>query len=423
MKMNLKIISAVVVFLTALVFVAGCKKKYDLPPVKAAPAVSGYISIDSIHGRYGKHYITSAATSLYRFKGDVNLECTVTADESSGNIYKTVYVEDGSTAGLQVKLINTGGLAVGDKIRINLNNVVLDNYGGVAQLDSIDIEKSVVKLSSGNTVTPTKMTYNQMKANNIFGYLKYQSRLITLDTVEFSNADKNQPFADPINKFSLDRTLLTATGSTIDVRSSGYSNFAGSLIPCGKGSLTSILGQFSTSIQLTIRNYNEVKLASAGCPLIFKSFDDGSISSGGWTNYKVLGTINWTYETFSGQSYGQISNYVSGSNYACETWLISPAFDISNGTNPRFSFRSAYNYTGPALQVLVSTNYNSGDPNLATWTTLSPNLSSGGWSWANSGAVLLGLFKTPNTRIAFKYTGTATSGSTWEIDDIAIFAD
>ncbi|MGZ4037420.1 MAG: choice-of-anchor J domain-containing protein, partial [Bacteroidia bacterium] len=65
----------------------------------------------------------------------------------------------------------------------------------------------------------------------------------------------------------------------------------------------------------------------------------------------------------------------------------------------------------------------SGNPTTATWTTLSPTLSSGSWNWTNSGTVSLASFKSANTRIAFKYSGTSSAGSTWEVDNISVFAD
>lgn len=419
MKMN-KLILAV---FTISIFLSSCKKKFDLPPATAEPAVSGYITIDSIVNRYGVYYTGGPTpTKLYRFSGDVNLECTVTADEASGNIYKTVFVED-ATGALTVKLINSGGLAVGDKIRINLNNVVLNDYGGMVQLDSIDIEKRVRKISSGNSVTPTKLTFNQLNSTGSFSLRKYQARLILLDSVEFAAGDKGTTFADPINKFTLEKELLNSAGNSVIVRNSGYANFAGSMIPCGKGSVVAILGEYNGTTQLTIRDHKEVKLTNDGCPLNVKSFNDGSVTSGGWSQYNVTGSINWTTGSYNDETYGYISNYVASANQPCESWLISPSFNISTATNPRFSFNSAYNYSGPVLEVLVSTNYTSGNPTAATWTSLSPTLSPGSWNWTNSGIISLSAYMSANTRIAFKYTGTGSSGSTWEIDDIAVFGD
>jgi hypothetical protein len=154
-----------------------------------------------------------------------------------------------------------------------------------------------------------------------------------------------------------------------------------------------------------------------------KTFNDNSITSGGWTNFRVNGAIDWVPGSYSGRQYANISNYVGGSNQLCETWLISPSYNLVNAGAPKFQFQSAYSYSGPTLQVMVSTNYNSGDPSLATWTALSPTLSPGGYSWTGSGNISLSAYKTANTRVAFKYSGTGTSGSTWEIDDIAVFAD
>src|ERR1041385_6004927 len=109
-----------------ILFLSSCKKKFDLPAKQDIP-VSGYITIDSIYKKFINYYPMAGPSpaKLFRFSTDINLECTVTADETSGNIYKTVYVED-ATGGLQIKLMASGGLYAGDKIRINLNGVVLD---------------------------------------------------------------------------------------------------------------------------------------------------------------------------------------------------------------------------------------------------------------------------------------------------------
>jgi hypothetical protein len=69
---------------------------------------------------------------------------------------------------------------------------------------------------------------------------------------------------------------------------------------------------------------------------------------------------------------------------------------------------------------MISSNYTSGLPSTATWTPLTYTASTGGFAFVNSGNVSLSAFKTAGVTIAFKYTGTSTSGSTWEVDDIAV---
>ncbi len=416
-----KIYSIAFGLLLGSLFMSSCKKKFDLPPMKDIP-VSGYITIDSIYKKFIDYYQNSmpSPTKLFRFNTDVNLECLVTADETSGNIYKTVYVQD-ATGGLTIKLLNSGGLAAGDKIRINLNGIALDNYGNTVQLDSIDIYDHVAKISSGNIVTPIKLTMNQAQSTGAGSFLQYQSRLITLDSVEFIGVNKGVVYADAVGKYALDRFITNAAGNAIDVRTSGYSKFAGYLTPCGKGSITAILTEYNGTPQLTIRDVKEVKMTNDGCPYVAKGFDgEPSVLYGGWSMENVIGTTKWTIDEYSGQIYGYISNYANSSNQLCETWLISPSMNLIGAPSPKLTFQSAFNYSGPALQVLVSTNYNSGNPNLATWTPLPATLSGGSWNWVPSGNVSLTSYISSNTRIAFKYSGTATSGSTWEIDDIVV---
>jgi hypothetical protein len=408
---------------TSLVIFTACKKKFDLPAEPAPLPASSYITIDSIKKVYSAYYSpTATPTSAFKFNTDVTLRCMVTADEVSGNLYKSVFVRD-NTGAIQLKLVSAGGLAVGDSITVNLNGVILNDYGKLIQLDSIQLEKKVRKISSGSTIDATKVTMQQLITN----LPKWESKLIRLDSVEFDNGGKSQPYADAVNKQSIDRTIINATGTSMIVRTSGYSNFAAVPIPCGKGSITAIVGQYNGTVQLTLRSINDVALSSGNCPILVKNFND-NIGSGGWTTAYPTGTMNpnntvipWTIGKFGGKSYANITNYSNFTNKLCESWLLSPALNLTNTNNPMLSFINACNFSGPVIQAFVSTNYTTGnDPNTATWTALTFSLSSGGFAWVNSGNIPLSAYKTSNVTIAFKYTGTSTSGKTWEIDDVAI---
>jgi hypothetical protein len=241
-----------------------------------------------------------------------------------------------------------------------------------------------------------------------------------LDSVEFDNGNKNQPYADAVNKESIDRTIINAFGTSMIIRTSGYSSFASALTPCGKGSIIAVLGEYNGTIQLTLRQYNEVVMTSGTCPYLIKNFNDASITSGGWSAFNVNGNINWTIGTFGGKQYANITNYANATNTACETWLISPSLNLSSFNNPILSFISACNYNGPVLEVFISTNYSSGNPSMATWTPITANLSAGGFAWTNSGNISLTPYKNSSFKVGFKYTGTASSGKTWELDDISI---
>ncbi len=155
-----------------------------------------------------------------------------------------------------------------------------------------------------------------------------------------------------------------------------------------------------------------------------KDFEDQSLTSGGWTTQVPVDTTNWYAKTYSGDNYAMISN--GSNNVAAEAWLISPAIDLSTSTTPILSFETIMKYAGPAIQVMVSTNYDgTSTPSSATWVditagaTLDVNDASWG-SWTPSGEVSLSSYMTSSVYIAFKYTGTTTDGSAWEVDNILV---
>ncbi len=70
--------------------------------------------------------------------------------------------------------------------------------------------------------------------------------------------------------------------------------------------------------------------------------------------------------------------------------------------------------------MLISTDYTSGAPSTGTWTQLNPTWSTGTFVWLNSGNLDLSPYKNINVHIAFKYQGSSSDGSTWEIDNILV---
>lgn len=406
-----------------LIICTGCKKEYDLPPVKPVESLNK-INIANIKAKY-------TGNINYQFKNDSALYCVVTADETSGNLFKDIYVKD-VTGALHVKLTSSGGLFTGDSIRINLKGAILNEYNKLIQLDSVDSEKSIIKLASGYNPQPVTLTIAQVLASTS-PTNSVQSRLVKIDNAEFAAADQNQTFADPANKSTLYRVIRSCSGEALTVRTSGYSSFAGKLTPTGNGSITGIIIQNGAAMQMIIRNYNEVNMTGKLCAVtntgnpastsyLSKDFNDNSVTSGGWAVQQALASVPWSTSTTgsSANPYCQVKNYISGANVACESWLISPAINLTASSNPVLSFRNAYNYTGDALKCYVSTNYTAGLPASATWTALNFNASAGSFSFVSSGNIALGAYRSNNTRIAFKYTGSATSGATWELDDILV---
>ncbi|MBO7615631.1 MAG: chitobiase/beta-hexosaminidase C-terminal domain-containing protein [Bacteroidales bacterium] len=171
----------------------------------------------------------------------------------------------------------------------------------------------------------------------------------------------------------------------------------------------------------TMDGYNDSPVAMAiytiqlGVVTIFNQDWEGEMN--GWTFVDVEGEMSWTIAQYSGNHYAYANGYNHGANI---DWCISPAFNLDAIGNPVLTFRTAKNYTGPNLEVFFSNNYDGNNPNAATWTPLTCNLSPGSWTWTESGEISLSGFSGSNCYIGFKYTCTETEAAGWEVDDIML---
>jgi len=111
-----------------------------------------------------------------------------------------------------------------------------------------------------------------------------------------------------------------------------------------------------------------------------------------------------------------------GQAYATESWLVSPAIDLSGVSAATLKFDQAVNYASPqgALSVMISTNYD-GDVNTATWTELNLSAWPEGNNWTFIGSTAdLTAFVGQMVYIAFKYTSTTSASATWEVKNFVV---
>ena len=158
-----------------------------------------------------------------------------------------------------------------------------------------------------------------------------------------------------------------------------------------------------------------------------KDFNDLNLNSGGWTTQIIIDTTNWFVDSFSGDDFVKVTNYSNSQNVPSNTWLISPAVDLSSATQPMLSFETIMKWPGSALVLHISTDYNgtSNPTQQGTWTDITTlatwDVDNTTWgSWTPSGDVDLTSYISSTTFIAYEYLGSANSGSTWEIDNIKI---
>ena len=131
-------------------------------------------------------------------------------------------------------------------------------------------------------------------------------------------------------------------------------------------------------------------------------------------------TYVWTFDS----KYGMKASAYKNAAYAAESWLVSPAVDLTGVSNATLTFdhavRNIPGNTG-ALTLQFSTDYN-GDVTTATWTGADiPAWSSEQYEFVTATVnVPADMQSSSNLYFAFKYTSTTSDCNTWEIKKVIV---
>lgn len=121
--------------------------------------------------------------------------------------------------------------------------------------------------------------------------------------------------------------------------------------------------------------------------------------------------------------YMKASAFISGTDHASESWLISPEIDLTQATTATLSFMHIINYTDApvgtyqTLWVTEASNEN--------WQQVTiPNYPAGtSWEETSSGDIDLSAFAGKTIKIGFKYTSIDGDASTWEVYNVKVVAN
>ncbi|NPD85191.1 DUF5017 domain-containing protein [Lentimicrobium sp. L6] len=249
MKNILLKISSLAVVLLLLVGMNSCvKDEFDAPPSQNIP-VGDMVTVADL--------LASATSAPQKVTEDKSLYGVITMGEQNGNLYKEAYMRD-ATGGIKLSLLSSTSLAVGDSVRIYMNGARYYNDNDQITIDSLETTNNLIKISAGKTVKPIDVTISDINTGAYIG------QLIKLSGVQFINGELGKTYADAQALVTENRTLEDCTSSTI-VRTSGYSNFAGDLIPEGNGTLIAIASSYRGASQLYIRDVEEVVMNGERC--------------------------------------------------------------------------------------------------------------------------------------------------------------
>ena len=394
------------------------------------------VSIADLKARYAS---TIASNGYVKIEEDMQIKGVVTGNDYAGNIYQQIPVQDETGAlvvGVSASALH-GFLPEGQEILIDLKDLYIGGYGEQCQIGSVYTSPNTGKTGIGRMdrytwqkhfrligeadvakadalaedFDPSKMTdASYMEAN--------AGKLMTIRKVTFQNADGKSVFAPDDGSVALtsncaNRALKGYSSSDIVVRTSTYADFANEVIPEGVKDITGIFTRYYDTWQILLRSTDDITDSqTAALEGLFDSQGDFVVE-----DKQLPEELNYIW-TWSG-SYGmKASAFLNDTNYASESWLISPVIDLSQLTSATLTFQQAGNFFSDMqadCSVLVSTDRQD-------WTPLTvegwPEGNS--WTFYDSTADLSAYAGQSQVYIAFRYTSSDMKAGTWEVRNVVV---
>ena len=384
----------------------------------------------------------------YEFTSDIVLKGYVVSNDSSGNFYKEIYIQDDSispSGGIRILIDETDlhkKYNFGREIYINLKGLYIgessvDGVVSIGELRDYQNRLNTIRsLKSADHIFRSDITKNIEPLNLFFSEISndHIGTYILVSNVNIETSQIGKPFVDKYDNYETQRTLEACeitTQSTFKLETSAFASFRDIPLPSGSGTIRGIVSKaIDGGLVLKLNSIDDVDMAGEACTLsnIFEDdFSSGDFTH--WTTYNVTGLQKWEFVSYGNPAPSmQMSGYSAGNNLN-EDWLISKAIDLSTSTGVvYFVFDSVKRYGGDDLEVFYATDYAGDNPNYdGTWTKLSPTLDTndGSWSsWTSSGPQILDNAGGGNLFVAFKYTSTTSnSNPTFQIDNVKIYVE
>jgi hypothetical protein len=376
-----------------------------------------------------------------QFVSEIAVKGYVSSSDQSGNFYKEFFIQDSPTDPTQtlkvvLNQVDTyNQFNIGREVYIYLKDLYIGEtntgddvvtIGGkfdtfdndILAITSVQLPNHVFRSSTTESIEPLELNLSEISESHI-------GMLVKLLDVQFPIGLAGLPYVDATDDFDSQRPIESCSESaTFVMESSTFATFKNTSLPTdGKGSITGIINKTYDGYDLVINlnSTEDVVMDGTRCdPLFVEAFETNFTT---WTAYNVLGAQVWSPNTYGNPGKCAAMSGYAGGNQNNEDWLITPAIDLSSVSGAVLTFQTAKNYTGPVMEVFMATDYSGGDPNTdGTWTPLTATLSSGGWSWTDSGDIDVSGAAGGNLFIAFKYTSTTSGSATYEVDNVKVIA-
>jgi hypothetical protein len=367
----------------------------------------------------------------------------VSSSDYAGNFYKEFYMQDeieNPTAGIKVSInqvdsynqFNVGrevyiklqGLSIGET---NSGDGVIAIGGGaneygdeISEITENNAATCILRSSNSYSLVPLALNLSEINDMHIGVYVSGLS-------AQFASSLGGLTYVDPQEDYDTQRDLESCVDAgTLKLETSAFSSFNDKMLPVeGSGTISGIITKdyFGDNRVMMLNTTDDVNFDSSRCdPLFSDDFSSNSLNN--WTVVNVEGEQTWEITPYGNPApSAKISGFSGGSN-SNEDWLITSAIDLTSLTTVTLNFQSVVRYSGPSLEVYVSTDYSGGNPSSdGNWQELSVILDTddSSWSsWTDSGNVDLSSYSGANVFIGFKYVSTTSNSATYEIDNVLV---
>lgn len=225
---------------------------------------------------------TAYANNTATITDDIIIEGYVSSSDESGNVYKTIYLQDAPENPTQGLVVSVDAVSTytsypqGSKVYIKLKGLAFGKYGSVLQVGYNNLDPVTNTTTFGRI--PEKLVGNHL-VRSCAPIVKIVPKVITLSQlattidpligalVQVNNAEFPinllcniyAPNGTSVDRQIVDPTRNTPASSRV-VRNSGYASFAADQLPSGNGTFIGILSKFNSTYQFYINRVSDLNM-------------------------------------------------------------------------------------------------------------------------------------------------------------------
>lgn len=400
---------------SAFIF-AGCEEKEDFGPAEISINPSGSIEIPMAGGDDNVVTIELKATIDWALRGyDENVREWLSISPESGKASK-------STQTITIKALKNEGAN---------RSATITFYGNIVNQASLTITQKGEKGEAGTAENPFTVSdaIAFIDEGGYSGNENVSEEVYVIGKISEIEESYNPSYNSAIY-FITDgtKTLKVYAGKYVGglpFNKEGLIEITDEVVVCGK--LTNFNGTYEFTNGNYIYSLNgetevEVDQTVPGGPWIYSNSFVGGIGDFTIDNKQIDEALSYVWSHDLSYSCMKASAYKDGTNYATESWLISPVIDLTSETSAYLTFEHATHKFSDISVVDEEATVWIKEEGADAWTQVTGVTypSSLGWSFVDAGDIDISAYANKKIQIAFKYTSTATTSGTWEVKNVVV---